>query len=668
MLAMRSSPSSRLARRSVGAVALAMTGALLVACSDSSGTDDGGPPASMEVVGGNGQQGVVGEELADPLVVKVTDDRGRPVRGQLVNWRVTAGGGSVFAGSALTNREGVAQERWTLGTVAGAAQRVEARAVDDVTGAALVFATFEATAEPGPATTLEPTVDGPLAAPVGAALPAPITARATDRFDNPVPGVAVTWTPSGGGSADPAASATDAEGEASTTWTLGSGAGEQSLVASSGSLEPARFTATAGAGTPVRLEILAGNEREAEVGATIADALEVRALDAFDNPVPGVAVTWAVTSGGGDVTPLAATTDGAGIVKARWTLGTAAGAQTAAASAEGVADAPFAALALAAAPAAVTIVSGDDQEVVVGEALPEPLVVRVTDRYANPTPDVAIAWAVTTGGGSIAPDGATTDDVGRASARWTIGSIGDGNRVTATAAPGVAATLRATGLLGGGGRLEQAGLTHRSAPPGCGPGCVYSLYEARVRLLGAGGAPIANAEVTWTATGGGSAAPSSTRTDGAGFAATEWRLGTMVGENTLTARSLDAEPATFRIATTPASLCSADVRFEDGSWRASGKVGTLIEMPVYARSADQFGNPVGGYSPNPYPSPTDFGQRIEGSLATDASGQSAPAYVRVGSTVGTQELRFHGYACQGTSFGLLTPRLQTYAITIEAVP
>ncbi|HEX6057429.1 MAG TPA: Ig-like domain-containing protein, partial [Gemmatimonadaceae bacterium] len=180
--------------RGSAGVVLVAAGALLGACSDSSGTDDGGPPASMEVVGGNGQQGVVGEELVGPLVVKVTDDRGRPVRGQLVNWRVTAGGGSVFAGSALTNREGVAQERWTLGTVAGAAQRVEARAVDDVTGAALVFATFEATAEAGPATTLAPSVEGPLAAPVGAAIPTPITARATDRFDNPVPGVVVTWT------------------------------------------------------------------------------------------------------------------------------------------------------------------------------------------------------------------------------------------------------------------------------------------------------------------------------------------------------------------------------------------------------------------------------------------------------------------------------------------
>ena len=40
--------------------------------------------------------------------------------------------------------------------------------------------------------------------------------------------------------------------------------------------------------------------------------LRVKALDANNRAVPGVVVTWAVTAGGGAVSPLQSTTDGSG--------------------------------------------------------------------------------------------------------------------------------------------------------------------------------------------------------------------------------------------------------------------------------------------------------------------------------------------------------------------
>jgi hypothetical protein len=82
------------------------------------------------------------------LVVKVEDAKGKGVRGQIVNFRVTEGGGSVFAGVAITDKDGVAQERWTLGE--SGSQQVEARAVDTETGEALTFAVFIATVLPPP--------------------------------------------------------------------------------------------------------------------------------------------------------------------------------------------------------------------------------------------------------------------------------------------------------------------------------------------------------------------------------------------------------------------------------------------------------------------------------------------------------------------------------------
>ena len=87
-----------------------------IACKDSTGKDQSEAPAQVQIVSGDDQDAVVGTELPNPAVVRVVDEDGRPIRGQLVNFRVTSGGGSVFSGSALTNANGEAQERWTLGT------------------------------------------------------------------------------------------------------------------------------------------------------------------------------------------------------------------------------------------------------------------------------------------------------------------------------------------------------------------------------------------------------------------------------------------------------------------------------------------------------------------------------------------------------------------------
>ncbi|HZG41712.1 MAG TPA: hypothetical protein VEY93_02035, partial [Longimicrobium sp.] len=114
-------------RMIAGASAL-LLGVLIGACNGEV-VGGGQRPARVVVVAGDLQSDTVGKELAQPLVVRVVDDRDRPVRNQLVNFVVTAGGGSVFAGSSVTNAQGEARERWTLGPVAGDTQRVEARAV-----------------------------------------------------------------------------------------------------------------------------------------------------------------------------------------------------------------------------------------------------------------------------------------------------------------------------------------------------------------------------------------------------------------------------------------------------------------------------------------------------------------------------------------------------------
>ena len=114
-------------------------------------TDVAGAVVSFEVVSGDGQTGPVGEELPDPLVVRALDEKGKRVKDQLVNFRVIEGGGSMFAGASITDKDGIAQDFWTLGPEPGE-NVVEVRAVDATTGEKLVFARFTATASvvPGP--------------------------------------------------------------------------------------------------------------------------------------------------------------------------------------------------------------------------------------------------------------------------------------------------------------------------------------------------------------------------------------------------------------------------------------------------------------------------------------------------------------------------------------
>jgi hypothetical protein len=69
---------------------------------------------------GDNQSGVRGTQLANPLVVKVTDNSSNPVQGIRVAWAVVSGGGSVGVASSTTDASGLAQTTATLGSTAGA--------------------------------------------------------------------------------------------------------------------------------------------------------------------------------------------------------------------------------------------------------------------------------------------------------------------------------------------------------------------------------------------------------------------------------------------------------------------------------------------------------------------------------------------------------------------
>ncbi|HWN19950.1 MAG TPA: hypothetical protein VNO19_13635, partial [Gemmatimonadales bacterium] len=72
---------------------------LLAACGGGDGVvlPDEGDPAAITVLRGDDQRGRVGEPLNDPLVVQVTDSRGRPVAGATVAFEFSSAGAGAGA-------------------------------------------------------------------------------------------------------------------------------------------------------------------------------------------------------------------------------------------------------------------------------------------------------------------------------------------------------------------------------------------------------------------------------------------------------------------------------------------------------------------------------------------------------------------------------------------
>jgi hypothetical protein len=298
----------------------------LASCSGDGPTGGGGsrvgPPSQLTVVSGDAQTAVAGSRLTSALVIKVSDAGGKAVSGATVAWAVASGGGSLSASSASTDPEGLARVEWTLGTSAGP-QSVTA------TVASVAPATFTARATAGEPARLEKTKGDAQTGTAGGLLADSLAVRVSDANGNPVSGATITWTVTlGGGSLGAPTSSTDSAGLARALWTVGKAIGANQATATVGALPAQTFTATGRAGPAAGLARVSGDGQTGATSAALPSPLVVKVTDLNGNPVGGVSVAWQVTAGGGSATPGIATSDTAGLARATWTLGSAAGMHT----------------------------------------------------------------------------------------------------------------------------------------------------------------------------------------------------------------------------------------------------------------------------------------------------------------------------------------------------
>src|SRR5712671_4675494 len=98
--------------------------------------------------------------------------------------------------------------------------------------------------------------------------------------------------------------------------------------------------------------------------------------------------------------------------------------------------------------ASINVVSGNAQTAVVGTALAQPLVVKVSDTNGNAVAGFALAWAVATGAGQVSTGTTTTGPDGKASITATLGTVAGAFTFTAAGSglTGSPTTFTATGI------------------------------------------------------------------------------------------------------------------------------------------------------------------------------------------------------------------------------
>jgi adhesin/invasin len=427
-----------------------------------------GEAASIEIVDGDEQTAPVGTTLPDPVVVQVLDSRGRPVPNQDVSFAVGSGGGSVAPATVATDADGEAVATWTLGPTTGDQLL---RAQTPRGGSGTLEVGFRAIAIAGAGSNLVTVGGDEQTGPVNSALADSLVVRTTDALGNPVAGVEVTWTAAGGGSISPATVVTGANGLAAAERVLGAIAGAQSAQAAvdgfSGS--PITFTHTAVPANPTVLVLVSGDDQTAPGGFEVAEDLVVRLEDDNGNGIGSRPITWVVGAGAGSVTPPSTTTSANGLATTRWTLPNAVGSFTVSAVFSGLPPVTFSATATADVPTTIELVSGNNQSASVGSALPNPLVVRVTDANGIPVANVGVNWVAEVGGSVSAPATATNSS-GLAQVTRTLGLL-PGEYTTTATVEGLAGspiTFTSTANVGSAAKLAiitQPGGTASSGQP-----------------------------------------------------------------------------------------------------------------------------------------------------------------------------------------------------------
>lgn len=564
---------------------------LLIAACDNATTLTS-PGISFLVVSGDGQTGIVGNTLAQPLVIKATDSKGRALRNVLVEFRVTSGGGSTSPATATTNNQGLAQTSWTLGTSTAVPQQLEARAVSTNQ----LLGSFTATALPDrPAAMAMNSADSQTTTRL-TPVPIPPAVLITDQYGNPVPGNSVTFAIpfyDEGGSVTGSPAVSNAAGIATLgSWVVGPAVGRHWVGATIPELPyvSVTFVATATLGTGARMAEYHGSNQVTKVNVAFPLGPAVRITDASGNPIEGVVPTWTQVQGSGSLAGGSDASRANGVDDyTTWIPCCTRGTITVRVTVAGIPDTVFISSIAEAGPAAtIAVQAGNGQSAFMNATVPIAPAAVVRDAFNNPVPRVAVDYAVTAGGGSVSGTPATTDTNGVAAVgSWTLGSNEGTNTLSATAPGAGSVTFTATGVA----PVVAATKSSIAAPLGLVASAGEITATITVTARDTNSNPVAGATVTLTATGTGNIVTQPTTVTDANGVATGALSSTVEGFKTVRA-TINGNITIGRTIEVLGGPPASMVAYAGDNQIASA--GTPIPLALQVQVRDQFGNSAYG--------------------------------------------------------------------------
>lgn len=399
-------------------------------------------------------------------------------------------------------------------------------------------------------------------------------ARATDAHGYVIPNRTVTWRV-----ADTAIATVDSSG-----LVTGSTTGRTTLTATvDGVVAQVDVDVVPALGS---MTLVSGEGQRASAGTRLPKPITVQILSRRGRPVPGATLHFTLEAADGAVEPAVAVTDARGQAHASWVLGSTPGEQRLVVTADGL-DSVLTLAAEADPVAANTRIAAGREPPSgrAGEALVDPISIRVTDSLGAPLTGIPVSWTALDGG-AIQPLAPRTDSLGEARAQWTLGPktgtqhaqvrLGSGHTVrpftvTAVALAGAPAVVH---VVSGN---EQRGVV--------GAALAKPIV---LRVTDRAGNGVAGAVVRWSPAAG-SIPDSTVTTDTTGRVAVAWTLGRFAGRQRMRAR-VDSVATVVEVTAIARPRAAANVAFLAAP--PTGTVGRTLKNPVRVQVTDVYGNPV----------------------------------------------------------------------------
>ena len=404
--------------------------------------------------------------------------------------------------------------------------------------------------------------------------------------------------------------------------------------------------------SPSVVVALTANPLASVVGSTIGATPTFEVRSSKGTPLAGIAVSVAVSSGGGALVGAPTLSLAGPTPIGQWTLGTTSGPQTVTVTVANVAPLIFTANAAAGPSTQFAIVDGNAQFGSESAPISAPLRVRARDTFNNPVPGVTVNWVVDAGGGSLAAATSITNVDGIAVApAWTLGTVASGQQAVVASlgtfnARFTATVQRAPSSL----TIEQVAPANATVFTQLSPAPSFAVRDVNGTVLQ--GVPVTVAITAGNGTLTGAPTLSTLGTTSIG----SWRLGTTAGSQSVTVSVSGLPTRIYTVNATP-DVATALTLIAGASQTALA--GAELPVAPRVRLLDQFGNGVGAQSV--VWTVTSGGGTLSGAatVSTDASGfANAPSWT-LGRRGGVQELTAANggisqifFAAVQTSFGV----------------